>query len=112
MGLFEIFYGDYVLSGFSSIHLSVLGAGQYLSTEGGGGWAILGGHEKNSTPNGEGGQNFIYESMGWGHKYDFHFLSWHQNALASGGPPVLSLIFLIFHDPPSHHHHRKMLCIC
>ena len=99
MGLFEIFYGDYVWSGFSSIHLSVLGAGQYLSTGGGGGLGNLRGSWKKSTPNG-GGQNFIYESMGaGGHKYDFHFLFWHQNALASGEPPVLSLIFLIFHAP-------------
>ena len=34
---------------------------------------------------------------GGGHKYDFHFLFWHQNALASGGqPPHLSLFFSSF----------------
>ena len=46
---------------------------------GGGCWAILGMKKK-----------IIYESKGDGHKYDFHFLFWHQNALASGEPPVLS----------------------
>ena len=40
-----------------------------------------------------------------GHKYDFHFLFWHQNALASGGlcPPPQTpspiIIFFIFHTP-------------
>ena len=33
---------------------------------------------------GGGGQNFICRGWG-GHKYDFHFLFWHQNDLASGG---------------------------
>ena len=55
-----------------------------------------------------GGQTFIYESIvgggrPGGHKYDFHFLFWHQNALASRGfaprPPFLTLFFFIFHAP-------------
>ena len=39
-----------------------------------------------------------------GHKYDFHFLFWHQNALASPPVPLFFIyFFLIFdaHFPPS-----------
>ena len=66
-----------------------------------------------------GGQNFIYESIGGGgHKYDFHFLFWHQNALASGGlcPPrhphlffffFFSSFMVHFSQPPSKNENMK-----
>ena len=78
-----------------------------------GGWAILGGGVMKKNLPQMGDQNFIYESIG-GHKYDFHFLRWHQNALASGGlcPPPRPLFYqyFFFHlsCPTFHHHHRKM----
>ena len=58
---------------------------------GGGGLGNFSGDTKNILPQigdggGAGDQNLIYESMGrggGGHKYDFHFLFWHENALAS-----------------------------
>ena len=59
---------------------------------------------------GGGGQNFTYESMGGGggHKYDFHFLFWHQNALAA---LLISLIFSSFmphfSPPPPKNADRK-----
>ena len=42
------------------------------------------------------------------HKYDFHFLFWHQNALASGAQtPLTYHYFFHLSCPTFHHHHRK-----
>ena len=96
----------------------VRGRSLLISWGGGRGWAILGGGGSWKTfypkwGGGGGSQNFIDESMGGGgHKYDLHFLFWHQNALASGGlytqTPSPIINFIIFHAPLFTNNNRKM----
>ena len=82
---------------------------------GGGGRGGLGNFRwswKKFYPNGGVKISFM-NPWGGGHKYDFHFLFWNQNALASAGlrpqtpSPIINFLNLL-KCPTFHHHHRKM----
>ena len=81
----------------------IRGRSLFISWGGGAGQFWGGGHEKNSTPNGEGGQNFIYESIGGvTNMISISFSGIKMLWLLGGEAPQIPspiIIFFIFHAP-------------
>ena len=81
-------------------------------------WDVKPQHNQPTNPKwgGGGGSKFhLWIHRGEGHKYDFHFLFWHQNALISGGeaPQTPSPIIIFFssfmpHFSPPHPKNENM----